>query len=222
MNLLPAAVLRGKMKNHKRNFDTEAERWDEKPGRVKTAEEVARAIRQQIPLKSDMNLLDFGCGTGLLTLKIAPLVKSITGADTSQGMIDVLKAKINARRSTNINTEYISPGDSLRGSYDAIISNMTFHHIEDIAALLAQMFQSLRIPGYLAVADLDPDQGEYHEDNSGVYHPGFERRALKDLFRHAGFSGVRDVTAAEVIKPVSSGNLRKFSIFLIIGEKIKL
>ena len=34
-----------------------------------------------------MDALDFGCGTGLVTLKLQPFIHSITGVDGSQGMI---------------------------------------------------------------------------------------------------------------------------------------
>jgi ubiquinone/menaquinone biosynthesis C-methylase UbiE len=105
------------------------------------------------------------------------------------------------------------------GPHDVVISSMTFHHVEHIDPLLAQMFQALKSPGYLCVADLDLDQGEFHEDNTGVFHPGFDRTELRDAFRRAGFYRVRNMTAAEVTKPARNGNLRKFSVFLMIGEK---
>ena len=38
-------------------------------------------------------ILDFGCGTGLLTEKLAPLVREVIAVDTSPNMIDVLRRK---------------------------------------------------------------------------------------------------------------------------------
>jgi SAM-dependent methyltransferase len=38
--------------------------------------------------------MDFGCGTGLVALALQPLVRSVTGVDSSQGTHDVLAAKI--------------------------------------------------------------------------------------------------------------------------------
>ena len=54
------------MKNQPRDFDKQAATWDENPGRVKLAEDVAGAVAQQVALLPDMDGLDFGCGTGLL------------------------------------------------------------------------------------------------------------------------------------------------------------
>lgn len=207
------------MSTQGRDFDREAATWDEHPARVKLAEDVAFAITQQVTLRPDMGVLDFGCGTGLLTLRVASLVKSITGIDSSQGMLDVLKAKADRQGRTNVDTRHLSPGDSLPGSYDVVVSSMVFHHVEDIDALLAQLFQTLRTPGYLCVADLDSDQGEFHDNTVGVFHFGFERAALHHAFVQTGFSRVKDVTATEVMKPTRRGDLRKFGVFLMIGEK---
>ena len=207
------------MNTRKRNFDKEAAMWDEHPARVKLAEDVARGMIQQVMFKPDMDVLDFGCGTGLLTLRLAPLVKSITGMDTSQGMLDVLKAKITQQGQTNVYVKPIHDRALRPDSYDAIVSSMTFHHIEHVEPLLRQLFQALKAPGHLCVADLDLDQGEFHEDNTGVFHFGFERTALHAWFRNTGFSEVSDLTVTEVRKPTRNGAFRNFSVFLMIGQK---
>ena len=50
----------------KRNFDTAASTWDEEPRRVKLAGNVAAAIIDTIQPNRTMDVLDFGCGTGLI------------------------------------------------------------------------------------------------------------------------------------------------------------
>jgi precorrin-6B methylase 2 len=57
------------MSSEKRDFDKEAAAWDEQPARVQLAGDVAAAIVRQVTLRTDMDVLDFGCGTGLLTLQ---------------------------------------------------------------------------------------------------------------------------------------------------------
>lgn len=73
--------------------------------------------------------------------------------------------------------------------------------------------------GYLCIADLDLDGGRFHEDNTGVFHFGFDREALRKTFIAAGFSNVRDVSAAEVEKPVAHGERKRFTVFLMTGRK---
>ncbi|HOP30093.1 MAG TPA: class I SAM-dependent methyltransferase [Spirochaetota bacterium] len=204
-----------------RDFDSEAKFWDENPGRVKMARSVADSIKANTLITDQLNVLDFGCGTGLLTLQFQPLVKTITGADSSQGMLDILASKIENLGFDNVGIVYMENGDTgrLTGNYDLIISSMTFHHVKDTAPLLRKFNEILKPGGTLCVADLDPDDGLFHSDNTGVYHYGFEREKLKVEFTGAGFSNVKDVTAAEVIKPVPGGGERSFSLFLITGTK---
>ena len=37
---------------------------------------------------------EIGCGTGLLSFKLSPRVRSLVGVDTADGMIDAFNAKI--------------------------------------------------------------------------------------------------------------------------------
>ena len=86
----------------KHDFDKEAAVWMSIPYESALANDVCTAISENTPLNTSMNALDFGCGTGLLTLRLAPLVRSITGMDSSRGMLDVLRAKIAKQNLANV------------------------------------------------------------------------------------------------------------------------
>jgi ubiquinone/menaquinone biosynthesis C-methylase UbiE len=209
------------MNIERRYFDREASTWDEVPARVKLASDVAAAVSDEIVLTSNMDVLDFGCGTGLLTLKLQPAVHSITGIDSSQGMIDVLKAKICKQNLSNVRTRYLDTerGDILEGTYHLIVSGMTLHHVKEIRPLFDQFYRILAPSGYLCIADLDPDAGRFHDGNDGVFHFGFDRALLRQDFMEAGFEDIRDRTAAELMKPDSEGVMRPFTVFLMTGRK---
>lgn len=209
------------MNIERRDFDKEATTWDEIPARVKLANDLAAAISDEILLTSTMDVLDFGCGTGLLTLQLQPVVHSITGVDSSRGMIDVLKAKIDRQNLPNIKTQYLDTekGDILEGTYHLIVSGMTLHHIKEIRRLLDQFYRILAPSGYLCIADLDLDNGQFHDNNDGVFHFGFDRALLRKDFMKAGFDDIRDRTGVEVMKPGSDGRMRSFTIFLMTGRK---
>ena len=213
----PVIIMTGEI----RDFNAAAKTWDENPFRVKLAADVARAMIDTIPLAPDMDVLDFGCGTGLLTLQLQPHVQSITGIDSSEGMLAILNEKIHYGNILNVKTRQIDldRGDVLTGQYNLIISSMTLHHIRNVPALLAQFYQVLPPSGWIAIADLDPDGGKFHEDNNGVFHFGFEREAQKQAFRDAGFDQVQDRTAATVSKPMPDGQSRSFTVGLITGKK---
>jgi 2-polyprenyl-3-methyl-5-hydroxy-6-metoxy-1,4-benzoquinol methylase len=156
-----------------------------------------------------------------LTLSLQPVVRSITGVDSSREMINVLKAKIDKQNLSNVRTQYIDneEGDILEGNYNLIISGMTLHHVKEIRALIDQFYGIIAPSGYLCIADLDLDGGKFHDNNDGIFHFGFDRAELRRYFMNAGFGDIRDRTAAEVMKPVSDGGVRPFTVFLMTGQK---
>jgi ubiquinone/menaquinone biosynthesis C-methylase UbiE len=208
------------MNVNNKDFDKEAANWDETPGRVKLAHDIAQAMMDTGIIKNDINVLDFGCGTGLLTLQLQPSVRSITGVDSSAGMLEILQQKIESQKLTNVKTQLlnIEEGDRLEGAYDLIVSSMTLHHINDIKELFKHFKLVTNTNGYLCLADLDPDEGQFHQDNEGVFHFGFDRRSLRKILEEAGFNVVEIKTATEMIKAVP-GSTRSFSIFLIAAHK---
>jgi len=209
------------MNSTKRNFDKEAAAWDERPQRVKLAGDIADAIIREVQPTNRMNALDFGCGTGLLTFRLQPLVRTIIGTDSSQGMLDVFNAKIAAAELDNVCSMFCdsAKNDALQGKYHLIVSSMTLHHVREVGPLLATLHKALLAGGTLCLADLDLEGGAFHEDNTGVFHQGFDRAALQTTLHEAGFSEVRNLTAAEIVKPAGDGITRSFSVFLMIAKK---
>jgi len=197
-------------------FDASAATWDEQPRRVKLARGVADEIASQIHLSRDMDVLDFGCGTGLLTLALQPLVRSVTGADTSAGMLDVLRGKVHGSGLTNVKTVLLDPHAtlSLDTSFHLVVSSMALHHVANLPALLKRFHEQLHASGLVALADQDREDGSFHEDPRDVYHLGFERSELQTLLAEAGFI---DLGASTAI--VTRKGRRDFPVFLITGHK---
>jgi 2-polyprenyl-3-methyl-5-hydroxy-6-metoxy-1,4-benzoquinol methylase len=201
-----------------RNFDKEAANWDAEPRRVKLARDIVESIKSEVKLDPGMDILDFGCGTGLVGMLLRPQVRSLVCVDNSRGMLDVLKVKVAQAGINGVTTRLVdvSRGGSLAGSYDCIVSAMALHHIEDVAGVARQFYQALRKGGCVCIADLEPEQGKFHEDHTGVFHQGFDRDKFRGIFAEAGFADICFRRAAEVEKP--SG---KFPVFLMVGSKKK-
>lgn len=202
-------------------FDRDAPSWDEKNHRLLLADDVSQAIRREVELYPEMSVLDFGCGTGLVSMPFAPKVAKLTGVDTSAGMLTVFMEKARASGYTHVETlnRNLADGDELPGTYDLIMSSMTFHHVADISVVINTLVKALNPGGKLCIADLDPDFGLFHSDNTGVHHYGFEREMVMDKFRSAGLANVHAVTA-KILPRVGADNIkREFSVFLITGEK---
>ncbi len=106
-------------------------RGDLNPERIKLANDIADAIIRIVKPAKNMDILDFGCGTGLVTLRLKPYVRCIIGVDSSKGMLSVVDDKVARRGLANVYTEFVNfdKGVSLTGAFDLIVSSMTVHHV---------------------------------------------------------------------------------------------
>ncbi|MDF1556217.1 MAG: class I SAM-dependent methyltransferase [Deferrisomatales bacterium] len=202
-------------------FNSRAKEWDQAPDRVSRAQMIAERILEQGLVHPHGEVLDIGCGTGLLSLEIQSQALRVTALDLAPRMVEALKEKCAQQSVTNVEPVVADvereplPG----GKYHLIVSSMTLHHLRDTYALLQRCFDALRPGGALAVADLDWDASGYHKDDSGVVHPGFERHNLADQFSRAGFSGVKATTVSEEVRSVPDGDEKRFTTFLIWGTR---
>jgi SAM-dependent methyltransferase len=205
----------------KKDFNKEAAQWDANPGRVKLANEVADAIIREAVPAHNMDVLDFGCGTGLVTLRLQPLVRTIIGVDSSPGMLGVLEGKIRTQDLKNIETRFVDfdKGDRIEGRFNLLVSSMTLHHVPDAARLFKQWHDLLQPKGLLCFADLDAEDGSFHGDNTGVFHLGFDRDHLKKLLLATGFRDIRDTTATTMLRDVEGKGEKAFPVFLILARK---
>jgi ubiquinone/menaquinone biosynthesis C-methylase UbiE len=203
------------------NFDERAKDWDLDPKKVERALVVADAIRRTVPLSKEITALEYGCGTGLLSFALQQDLGQITLADTSEGMLDVLRGKIVSRGITNMHPLRLDllhdPVPAER--YDLTYSLMVLHHIDDVKKVLSR-FHDLLVPGgILLVADLDKEDGSFHTDGSTDVHLGFDHDELQRMVAETGFGNVSFVTAYEIKKQI--GNEEKtFPVFLMAAQKI--
>ena len=203
-------------------FNAMAAEWDDSPQRAGIARAVAAAIADTLPLHGGMRALEYGCGTGLVSVLLADRLGHIVAADVAPAMLDVLDAKCRQAGLSNIDTRRldltVDPPPAER--FDVIFSSMTLHHIEDVPALLGTLAQLLAPGGWLALADLDREDGGFHGGPMpGVFHLGFERAWVMDRLRGLGLEDVSARTAHVVHKPGPDGTPRDYPIFLITARR---
>jgi len=195
------------------NFDTRAKEWDKKDRRVHGAKIIAEAIQKRVDLNENMQILDFGVGTGLLGFEIAKKVKEVYGVDTSAGMIAALKEKNTKELSiTPIHQDIIK--EPLQQTVDGVVSSMTLHHIEDLEAFFMTIAMTLKENGFIAIADLESENGTFHSDNTGVHHFGFDAPKLQKLVSQSGFKKITIENINTINKPHGD-----FGVFLLIAQK---
>ena len=198
-------------------FDERAKDWDANPKRVERAKVTAQAIREAIPLRPGMSALELGCGTGLLSFALQPDFASITLADTSQGMLDVLADKIKAAGVDNMHPLLLDlASDPLPASrFDVIYSLMTMHHIPDTDGTLRHCHALTAPGGHLCIADLEKEDGSFHKSEPGFNgHNGFDRAQLQKKVEAAGFESVQFKIIFQVPKQID-GVERSFPMFLM-------
>ena len=202
--------------SERRDFDAEAANWDSNPFRVGLAKTVAEAIQRELPLESRMRLMDYGCGTGLVTLALQPYVREVVAADSSQGMLQALAEKLPGARISNVETVKLDlEQEPWQGEpFDAIVSNMVLHHIQDVELVVRRMAGALVEGGWLAFSDLDGGSEDFRPDNTGIMHFGFDVDQRQELFQQAWRKEIRTVEALRLPK-----NGKEFPVLLTVGRK---
>jgi len=87
--------------------------------------------------------------------------------------------------------------------------------VANLAPLFSRFHEQLEPGGRVALADLDREDGSFHEDTRDVFHFGFERSELQTLLAAAGFVGL-DITTATITR---KENL-DYPVFLITGRRV--
>nr|CAG8433307.1 6227_t:CDS:2 [Entrophospora candida]CAG8436544.1 878_t:CDS:2 [Entrophospora candida] len=201
------------------HFNENAESYDKHPYIDLIVTKCANAILERVGDKFDeekTEVMEFACGTGLLSQKLCSHVKSILGVDISQSMVDVYNRKAWQQGIPKEEMEAIclelSEGDQLNGKkFDFIICASSYHHIDDVSTITKLLSTYLKPgDGQLIVLDLKKDlhskklherkhgQGNHvhndvnhkgHEDNVNnvvAHKGGFDPDELKQVFVETG------------------------------------
>jgi ubiquinone/menaquinone biosynthesis C-methylase UbiE len=200
-------------------FDKAAPTWDAKERRVKLAEDITSAIMKKINVNRYMSVLDVGTGTGLILLKFHGRAGKLTGADSSQGMLETLKEKA-VQAGINVETlKFDVVTDELPSeNYDLITTGMMLHHLEDIGVFFRKAYAALKKGGHLCAADLESEDGSFHDHGAGVHHSGFDKAEIKKAAEECGFINISVETAAHTAKE-RDGEVNNYAVFLLCAEK---
>ena len=195
-------------------FAAKAGQYDQSRERVDNVGNIAEAIIRGVKLERSMHLMDFGAGTGLLLERIAPHVGKITAVDVSPAMIAQLEQKRPQLGCELAIAQLDLEQTAMNETFDGIISSMTMHHIREIGLMFSRFYQLVRPGGFIAIADLDQEDGKFHAEDTGVFHYGFERTAFGDSAAQAGF---RDVTFSTASTMYRHG--RDYPLFLLTASR---
>lgn len=173
-----------------------------------------------------LDVLEIGCGTGLLSFRIAPFVRSLLAIDAAHGMISALEQKLEASDApanvTPLCVMLEDPDDARlpaasqdgnsgggRRRFDLVLSHLVLHHIPDMRGVLVTMLGCLKPGGWAVLTDFEdfgPQARKFHPEAKmdGVERHGIPAKAFADLMREVGFAHVSVEVGWTMSKEVES------------------
>jgi ubiquinone/menaquinone biosynthesis C-methylase UbiE len=154
-------------------------------------------IRQEIEKEwgnqSDKRVLDFGCGTGMISLPFAGKVKQLFLVDVSSEMTKITQEKITQQgllNTTVLTADFLQELPTFK--VDTILVSLVLLHIPQTAEILQHLADMLTERGQLIIVDFDKNPLVYHER----VHNGFEQTMLQQMLSK-NFSKVHSRTFYE-------------------------
>lgn len=128
-----------------------AEKYSRKPVENPAAFERKIAVTKALMSPRDV-VLDVGCGTGSLALRLAPSAAHVHGLDFSSEMIRIARGKASAAGVTNVTFHVGSFDDGFTafgdGSLHGICAYSLLHLVDDLPATLRLIFRLLEPGGF--------------------------------------------------------------------------
>jgi len=186
------------MMNREAKFwDRHAEGYSKRP----VSDEAVYQKKLQVTreyFRPDMEVLEFGCGTGSTAIAHAPYVRHIRATDVSSKMIEIAQGKARAANVNNVTFEAaaIDDLDISDQSLDAVLGLSILHLLEDKDDIIGRVYQMLK-PGGVFVTST-PCLGDNMKLFKFVGPIGrllrllplirvFTREELEDSISNAGF-----------------------------------
>jgi ubiquinone/menaquinone biosynthesis C-methylase UbiE len=167
-------------------FEEMAQRYDTEE-RMELARVIVKEVRPELQNCKTKSLLDYGSGTGLISLELTDLVDSILLVDSSKQMLEVAEAKISRRGITNsrvLYSDFTQETPDLELHADIVILSLVLLHIPDTKKILQKLFNILNEGGKLLIIDFDKND----KINHPKVHNGFTHDELKKRLSEVGFT----------------------------------
>lgn len=165
-------------------FEQMAKRYDTED-RIELAKVIVKEVKTQLKDSQSKSLLDYGSGTGLVSLELTDLVDSVLLVDSSEQMLDIAKSKIAYNDIQNAKMLYADFTQKVPiVKADIVLMSLVLLHIPDTKQVLQQLFTLLNDNGKLIIVDFDKNPKISHPK----VHNGFSHSELKELLLDVGFS----------------------------------
>ncbi|HNW69406.1 MAG TPA: class I SAM-dependent methyltransferase [Bacteroidales bacterium] len=201
-------------------FDLKAKDWDKNPMHMERSVAIANGIKKTIPLQHTWRAMEFGTGTALLSFLLKDYFSEILLIDTSAEMIKATKEKIAASSASNMKTMLfdLEKNELKDEKFDIIYTQMVLHHVTDIELITGRFLQMLNPGGYLAIADLYPEDGTFHDENFKG-HKGIDAEKLSATIVHQGFTEISHSTCYTIKRLNENNTIKEYPVFLLTAKR---
>lgn len=158
-------------------------------------EQALRRIKAALGEAPIGRVLEVACGPGIVAEAIAPLATELVCIDATPQMLALAKSRLEKTAYTNVvfQEAFAEALPFAAGTFDAIVTRLSFHHFADLQAVFAEFHRVLRPQGRLIVADITTSAN----DEEARLHNALEQ--LRDP------SHVRMFSQAELLNEFRSG-----------------
>ncbi|UYP01332.1 class I SAM-dependent methyltransferase [Oceanotoga sp. DSM 15011] len=202
------------------SFDSKADKWDTEYN-IERAKIISDELINSIETNKDFEVLDFGCGTGLISFNLKDYFKSITLVDLSQGMIDKVNEKISVYNTNNMKAfkTDINAEGLKNMNFDLIYTSMALHHIIDVKKTLKELHKVLKDNGKLCIIELCEENGDFHKSFPNFKgHNGFDPEVMKEWVKKSGFKNIDYKIIFESYKNPETKEV-PYKLFMLIAKK---
>ncbi|MFA9458095.1 class I SAM-dependent methyltransferase [Halalkalibacter sp. AB-rgal2] len=164
-------------------FEEMAKRYDTED-RIELAKVIVKELRPELQNSQSKSFIDYGSGTGLVSLQLSDLVGSLLLVDSSKQMLEVANSKIHQKEIRNANvlhSDFTQETPDLKA--DIILLSLVLLHIPDTKKIVDNLFAALNSGGKLIIVDFDKND----KINHPKVHNGFSHEELKRTLSEAGF-----------------------------------
>jgi tRNA (cmo5U34)-methyltransferase len=201
-------------------FDIKAADWDKNPMHWDRSVAIVNEIRKLIPLNRKMIALEYGAGTGIASFLLKDDLKEITLMDNSSEMVKMTDEKIRTTKVKNLKVLNfdLEHNDYDLEKFDLIFTQMVLHHVVNIDSIISRFNKLLKPGGYLAIADLYEEDGQFHGEGFKG-HNGFNIETLSGILIRNKFIKISHRVCFVIDRKISETVIKKFEVFLLIASR---
>lgn len=201
-------------------FDDLAAKYDAKPWQKQFGLQITNCIQQNLDFigipnhPGPITLLDYACGTGMISRALGPSVTSIRALDLSSKMVGRFNELAATSEIPSVRQARAVEGDLLTDreswpvgldgpelyGFDVAAVGVGLHHFDDPAKAIGRLAQRLRVGGVLLIVDFLEEEDDGDGDDAGhgrlptgaehtIRKHGFSEKEMKGMVESHGLGG---------------------------------